>query len=221
MRDRMNSVRIGMTHQEVERLVGKPTFVTTTGTNSGRTEICNYGFDTLNSANSLRSFIMGVDNIEGDISMVVVYNDGRVLSVQRSYDSGPAKNVFESSSLSYGANEISPNVQHNDGIQMRMDNNRTAGNTTPVHNNVKESAGVHVNSNMTVTNVVLNSPAYNAGLKSGDIILAFGGISVNDTASLKKLTDAVTFGDRKIVRVRRGDNILDLTICYPQLEGDK
>jgi S1-C subfamily serine protease len=74
---------------------------------------------------------------------------------------------------------------------------------------------------MIVTKVVADSPAYSAGLKINDVILAFDGIPVADTVALKRLTEAVTFGDRKVVRIQREDKILDLTICYPQREVDK
>jgi len=208
MRDRMNSVRIGMTHQEVEHLIGKPTFVT----NAGTTEICDYSFDTLNSVNSLRSFYKGDDNIGANISMVVVYSDGRVLSLQGSYDTDhPVTNVFPNNSSSYNTKDMSPKVERSDDMQ----------SSTTVHNNTTQSAGVHVNNDMVVTSVALNSPAYNASLKINDKILAFDGISVTDTASLKKLTNAVTFGDRKIIRIQREDKIIDLTICYPQRGDDK
>jgi membrane-associated protease RseP (regulator of RpoE activity) len=176
MRDRMDSVRIGMTHQEVENLIGKPTSVTKTDTNLGRLETCNYAVGTLNTSNSVSHSLASSANEK--ISMAVVYNNGKVLRVQRYY------------------------------------NNHAVTDTAPRHDNLKPNAGVHVNKNMEVTGVDVNSPAYKAGLKIHDIILAFDGTNVSDTAALKKLTAAVAFGDRKVVRIQRGSKILNLTICY-------
>lgn len=48
MNERMKSVHIGMTRRDVENLIGKPNFVTTQDTVSGRMEICDYTFDTVN-----------------------------------------------------------------------------------------------------------------------------------------------------------------------------
>ena len=93
LRDRMNRVHIGMTHQEVENLIGKPTSATTHDTASGRMEICDYTFGTVDSTTAVKTFIAGIDNDNKDLSMVVVYNDGVVLSIQRYYDFGSSENV--------------------------------------------------------------------------------------------------------------------------------
>jgi len=178
MRERMDSVRIGMTHQEVENLIGKPTSVTKTDTNFGRLETCNYA---LNSSNLAPHTVASSEKVNDNISIVVVYNHDKVLRVQRYY------------------------------------NTHTISDTTLRLDNSKPNAGVHVNKNMKVTGVDVNSPAYKSGLKINDIILAFDNTNVSDTAALRKLTDAVAFGDRKVVRIKRGSKILNLTIYYPQL----
>jgi outer membrane protein assembly factor BamE (lipoprotein component of BamABCDE complex) len=214
LRYRMNSVRIGMTHHEVENLIGKPTFVTTTDTASGRIEICDYTFDTENSANLAKSIVAGTANSNEDLSMVVVYNNGLVLSMQRQHDYGSNENVFSSQSDSPTKNKTSSQSPQVETEQSYIADNSTVSNSVQNHANVKPSAGVHVNKDMIVTSVKENSPAYKAGLKSSDVILAFDGIPVTDTATLKQLTDGVKIGDRKSIRVQRGSNILDLTIRY-------
>jgi len=201
LREKMNSVHIGMTHQEVENLIGKPNSVTTHDTPSGRMEICDYTFDTLNNANSAKSFIAGTRNGNEYLSMVVVYNNGLVLSVQRNNDFGSSENVASTQSHQ-GESKESPVV-----------NAPTVSNSEQSHI-VKPNAGVHVNKDMIVTRIVVDSPAYKAGLNINDIIVAFDGIPVSDTATLKRLADDVKFGDKKSIRVQRGSKILDLTICY-------
>ena len=214
LRDRMNSVHIGMTRQEVENLIGKPTFSTTTDTTSGRLEICDYTFGTVNSVNSAQSFIAGAMNANDDLSVVVVYNNGQVLSVRRHYDLGSSENVFSQQSDSSDKNITSPQSYQVESKQSSIVNSPTAGNSDQSPANVKPNAGVHVNKDMIVTRIAANSPAYKAGLEINDIILAFDGIPVTDTATLKRLADGVKFGDRKVVRIQRGSKLLDLTICY-------
>jgi len=181
MRERMDSVRIGMTHQEVENLIGKPTSVTKTDTNLGRLETCNYAVGTVNSSNLAPQHLASSANVNDNISIVVVYSHGKVFHLQRYY------------------------------------NTHTVGDTALRHDNSKPNAGIHINKNMTVTGVDVNSPSYKAGLKINDIILVFDGTNVYDTAVFRKLTDAVAFGDRKVVRIKRGSKILTLTIYYPKL----
>ncbi len=180
MRERMDSVRIGMTHQEVENLIGNPTSVTKTDTNLGRLETCNYAIGTMNSSKIAPHTRASSAKSNDTISMAVVYNHGKVLRTQRYY------NIY------------------------------TVSDTELRHDNSKPNAGIHVDKNMTLTGVDVNSPAFKAGLKINDIILDFDGTNVSDTATLRKLTDSVAFGDRKVVRIQRGSNILNLTIYYPK-----
>jgi hypothetical protein len=205
----MNSVRIGMTHQEVENLIGKPTFVTTHDTASGSMEICDYTFDALNSANSAKSLIYGNTNGNEDLSMVVVYNKGVVLFVKSHNDSGSINSQFASQLDSHAGNKPLPEPYRDEAAKTPP-----VTNSESRHANTKPTAGVHVNKDMVVTEILVDSPAYNAGLKVNDVIIAFDGIPVNDTATLKQLTESVKYGDKKRLRVKRGDTIVDLSLFY-------
>ena len=205
LRDRMNSVRIGMTHQEVENLIGKPTFVTSNDASSGRMEICDYTIGTLNTANFAQSFNVDTAYTNGYISIVVVYNNDMVLSIQRYYDIGSVKDMSLTQSDNRGKNRTAEQSYQVENIQSPIDDTAKGSNPEQSRINAKLRAGVHVNSNMNVTSVVVDSPADKAGLKINDIILAFDGIPVTDTTTLKRITDTVTFGDKKVVRIQRGD----------------
>lgn len=179
-RDKMDSVRIGMTHQEVETLIGKPTFVTQTDTSLGRLEICDYVVEAINRAKLAQHTLTSSENLNEDISMSIVYNHGEVLRIQRNYTN----------------NVGSYNVSH--------------------PSKSKLNTGFHVDKNMIVTGIDVNSPASRAGIKVNDIILAFDGVAISDIDTLRKLTDSVKYGDKKRLRVQREDKIVDLAIVYPQ-----
>jgi S1-C subfamily serine protease len=174
-----------MTHQEVEILIGKPTFVTKTDTSLGRLEICDYAVATMNRTELAQHTLASSENLNEDISMSVVYNHGRVLHIQRNY------------------------------IDI------TSSDIVPHPSKSKLNAGLHVDKNMVVTGIDVNSPASKAGIQVSDIILAFDGVTISDIATLRKLTDGVKYGDKKRLRVQREGKIVDLTIVYPQGRGNK
>ena len=88
----------------------------------------------------------------------------------------------------------------------------------------KPKAGVKagiIDGKVVVKNVTPGSPAQKAGLKANDVILAFDNIPVTDTAGLANLSQGVQFGTAKQIRIRRGNEIFDLSIKYPTLEEIK
>jgi hypothetical protein len=88
----------------------------------------------------------------------------------------------------------------------------------------KPKAGVRaglVNDKVIVKDVAPGSPAQKAGLKANDVILTFDNITITDTAVLAGLIQDVQFGATKQIRIRRGNETLDLSIRYPTLEEMK
>jgi serine protease Do len=63
-----------------------------------------------------------------------------------------------------------------------------------------------------VTEVVSGSPAEGANIRVGDIIVEFGGQEVSDFASLRSLVLAHNPGNRVRLKVKRGDETIDLRI---------
>jgi S1-C subfamily serine protease len=63
-----------------------------------------------------------------------------------------------------------------------------------------------------VTEVVAGSPAQRAGVRDGDLIVAFAGVTVTRTDDLHRLLTGELVGEASTVRVLRGVEILDLAV---------
>jgi uncharacterized protein YceK len=81
-------------------------------------------------------------------------------------------------------------------------------------------AGI-VNNKIIVKTVNSGSPAQKAGLMANDIIIACDNVQLTDMNSFINLMQKVQFGDTKQIRIQRGNDILDLSIVYPTLDGTK
>lgn len=159
-----------------------------------------------------KSLFGGTETGNDDLSMIVIYVNDIAFSIQ-------TRNGFSSigslpATRLEGAAGPPPQPNQGAGKDSSIANTPTAGNSGQGQAGVKPSAGVHVNKDMRVTRIVAGSPAFKAGLNVNDIIVAFDGIPVTDTATLKRLTDSVKVGDKKSLRVKRGNEIVDLTINY-------
>ena len=70
-----------------------------------------------------------------------------------------------------------------------------------------------------VLEVSANSGAQEAGLKPRDVIVAVEGRAVSDTSDLARITRARGVGDLVEITVRRGEELLELTIPLVKAEG--
>ncbi len=70
-----------------------------------------------------------------------------------------------------------------------------------------------------VVEVVAGSPAANAHLVPGDLIIDVDGVPVNGMEDLQRLTDAEAIGRELVVFVYRGDLPLKLTIKPVELRA--
>ena len=150
-----------------------------------------------------------------------MYNNGVVLNIQGYYNVGIFKDAFSSQPNNGAQNNPPERSNHTENMQSSGNTTAKGGNPEESHADAKPSAGVHVSKDMTITNVMADSPAHKAGLMVNDIILAFDGTSVTDTTALKRLTDTAKAGDRKMIRIQRGDKVLELTIYYPKTGDGK
>lgn len=64
--------------------------------------------------------------------------------------------------------------------------------------------------------VIPDSPAANAGLQAEDIILELNGVKVDMEHSLSALIQRYAVGDTAILKVRRGDQTLTLTVTFAE-----
>jgi putative serine protease PepD len=68
-----------------------------------------------------------------------------------------------------------------------------------------------------IDRIVADGPAGAAGLKGGDLIVEFGGETVTTFDELRRLIFARTVGEKVTVKVRRGDETLDLEAILGEL----
>ncbi len=71
-----------------------------------------------------------------------------------------------------------------------------------------------------VANVTENSPAANAGLKAGDIITAYGGKPINDSADLPPLVGTTKPGANKDLTIIRDGKTRDIAVKLGQLPDE-
>ena len=64
----------------------------------------------------------------------------------------------------------------------------------------------------TVKEVKKNSPAWDAGIESGDIVTFFDGTKLDDGNHLIRLVKEKISGDVVIMKVQRGDRVLDFEV---------
>jgi len=76
---------------------------------------------------------------------------------------------------------------------------------------LSRSLGLDSKDGALVTEVVVDSPAENAGIQVGDVIVAYNGEDVKDARNLSKLVGAADAGDKAKLRVWRDDSHVNLT----------
>lgn len=64
-----------------------------------------------------------------------------------------------------------------------------------------------------IAGVLRNGPADKAGMKPGDVLLAVDGKPVTDPRSMLNLVAGLTPGETAKLRVRRGDETLELAVA--------
>jgi serine protease Do len=71
-----------------------------------------------------------------------------------------------------------------------------------------------------ILRVFRDSPAEKAGVKEGDVVIRFGDKDVTNFDSLKKAVNEYNPGDDVTVKVKRGDEILELKVTLGRQGGD-
>ena len=77
-----------------------------------------------------------------------------------------------------------------------------------------------VDQGVVVVNVIKNSPAANAGLKKGDVILEVAGTKIEDGAHLKYVLYKYTVGDTITIKYYRDGKIQDATVKLSKAVGE-
>jgi protocatechuate 3,4-dioxygenase beta subunit len=72
-----------------------------------------------------------------------------------------------------------------------------------------------------VVSVVPDSPAAKVGLKAKDIIMAINGIYYGTAAEISNLISNSSVGDKFIVKVKRDDKIIELTVILEEMPKEK
>jgi serine protease Do len=83
---------------------------------------------------------------------------------------------------------------------------------------IAESLGVDTTEGALVSEVVPDGPAASAGLKQGDIIVAYNGQPVRDSADLPRLVARTPVGDAVEVTIRRGNDQQTVSVKVGELE---
>lgn len=95
------------------------------------------------------------------------------------------------------------------GIQMRT---LTPAMLDIINAEVGESAQVEAEEGVIILGVQRNSPADQAGLRPGDIILALAGQSIQEAETVQKIVQDSHVGDELMLEVDRQGEVLELTV---------
>jgi len=90
-----------------------------------------------------------------------------------------------------------------------------------VNKDVAESLGLKNAQGAEVSLVEPGGPADKAGIKAGDIILKFNGVTVTRSSDLPRLVGGTALGSKATVTVWRKGAQLDLPVTVAELESDK
>jgi serine protease Do len=90
----------------------------------------------------------------------------------------------------------------------------------PVTQSLAEQFKVQVHSGVLVTDVRPDTPAAKAGLKSGDIILKFGGRPVSTPRQLQAIVETAPIGSTQPLAVLRDGKPLTLSVTCREMPGD-
>jgi serine protease Do len=91
----------------------------------------------------------------------------------------------------------------------------------PVTPELAEKFGLEGDQGALVADVVNGSPADKAGLKRGDVIVAYNGREVGDTHALPRMVAATPVGEKAEVTVIRGGDKKELTVVIGELQEDR
>jgi S1-C subfamily serine protease len=92
-----------------------------------------------------------------------------------------------------------------------------AGQTAPVHPRITRFHQLSSNRGVLVAGVESDGPAARAGLREGDVMIAFGGTSITSIDDLHRLLIADIIGKGSEVNIIRGTELLRLTIVPGEL----
>jgi serine protease Do len=90
----------------------------------------------------------------------------------------------------------------------------------PLTSDLAESFGIDSNQGILIAQVTKNSPADKAGLRQGDVIVAYRGEPVNDVGSFRNLVSLTPPGNRESLTILREGKKKNLTIVIGKLTKD-
>jgi serine protease Do len=90
----------------------------------------------------------------------------------------------------------------------------------PVSADLAEQFGVDIREGVVVTQVFPNTPAAEAGLKTGDVVVAFGNEKVVSPRQLQILVERTPIGQQETLRVVRDGREMKLTITGREQPSD-
>lgn len=86
----------------------------------------------------------------------------------------------------------------------------------PITRDIQEYFGLESRDGAIVAGVAPNSPAAEAGIQRGDILLSIDGQKVADEDAVRKLTEKLRIGDKIRIRIQRGDRQGDATLTLAE-----
>ena len=88
----------------------------------------------------------------------------------------------------------------------------------PVTPELAQSFGLEGDKGALVSEVMKDSPAEKAGIKSGDLILEFDGKAINEMNELSRFVAATPVGKKTAVKVVRGGSVQDIPVTIERLK---
>ena len=81
----------------------------------------------------------------------------------------------------------------------------------------KDSVGIDLHGGVYISNMYRNSPAYQAGVRPGDIIIKIDGKKVSTSKEVSQKVKESKVGDSLVLTLRRGDAEIERTVVLEAL----